>query len=768
MNSPFSLLIRITVLVPLRALGRNSWTCHVIAAVTVGLGVFVLGCGTIGPPHENVAGSRVNDSSVGERWPIDDSGFRLANQFHLPIQHPESLEHIRGCYDGVGRRAIEQIEKSLADPRSSSNERLKALIHLAQLHLFEGDFLQASKVLKDARTMVEADRKELGELVPTVVFLQGIAALRQGETENCVECLCRGSCIFPILREAVHQKPQGSRSAIGYFREYLKLHPDDNGVRWLLNVAYMTVGEYPDGVPSNFVIPLEQFRSGINIGRFADVAAELGVNRFNQGGGAIMDDFNNDGLLDLVVTSMDPALPIAFYRRRSDGKFQDVSDTAGLAGQLGGLYCVQTDYNNDGWLDIYVCRGGMTGVPQRHSLLRNNGDGTFTDVTKEAGLDTPIDGQVAAWADYDNDGLLDLFVGGESTRSRLYHNRGDGTFEEVALKAGVANETYMCKGASWCDYDGDGYPDLYVSNYHGPNRLFHNNRDGTFTDVAPQLGVVEPRASGACWFWDYDNDGWPDIFVAAAEPSLSNNASSLLGQPNRGEICRLYRNLSGTGFEDVTAAAGLDVSVCALGCNFADFDNDGYLDLYLGTGAASYSMLVPNRMFKNIDGRRFADVTMSSSTGHLQKGHAVACGDLNRNGNIDLFVQTGGATPGDRFRNLLFRNPGNHGNHWITIKLVGRKTNRAAIGARIKIEHAGESPRTIYRRVTSGSSFGANPLQQTIGIGKANRISKLEILWPTSGTTQVLHDVPVDQAIEVAEFEKGHRPLNWSPVLVTK
>src|SRR5206468_2247989 len=160
--------------------------------------------------------------------------------------------------------------------------------------------------------------------------------------------------------------------------------------------------------------------------------------------------------------------------------------------------------------DIYVCRGAYTGVPQRHSLLRNNGDGTFTDVTEEAGLSTPMDGQVAVWADYDNDGWLDLFVGGERERCRLYHNRGDGTFEEVALQAGIHTQGGVmwgvtCKGASWGDFNGDGYPDLYISNVAGPPRLYRNNRDGTFTDVAAEIGIRLPVETGfSCWFFDYD------------------------------------------------------------------------------------------------------------------------------------------------------------------------------------------------------------------------------------------------------------------------
>src|SRR5262249_46233347 len=162
------------------------------------------------------------------------------------------------------------------------------------------------------------------------------------------------------------------------------------------------------------------------------------------------------------------------------------------------------------------------------------------------------------------------------------------------------------------------------------------------------------------------------------------------------------------------AAVGIDKAMCPMGSNFMDLDNDGYLDFYLGTGDPNYSMLVTNRMFKNVEGKRFVDITTSSGTGHLQKGHAVAAGDWDRDGNVDIFEELGGATPGDRFRDVLFQNPG-HDNHWITIKLHGKRTNRAAIGARIKVTlEGGKGPHTIYRHITTGSSFGANPLQQTI------------------------------------------------------
>ena len=202
-----------------------------------------------------------------------------------------------------------------------------------------------------------------------------------------------------------------------------------------------------------------------------------------------------------------------------------------------------------------------------------------------------------------------------------------------------------------------------------------------------------------------------------------------------------------------------------MGSNFGDFDNDGFLDMYLGTGDPDFATLVPNRMFRNIAGKRFAEITASSGTGNLQKGHGVACGDWDRDGNVDIFIEMGGAVNGDKYHNILFQNPG-HDNHWLTVKLIGDKTNRAAIGARIKVVTAEPSPQTFYRHVSSGSSFGANPLQQTIGLAKAERIAVLEINWPTSETTQVFRDVAVDQAIAITEFDDDFQKLGWKTISV--
>ena len=352
----------------------------------------------------------------------------------------------------------------------------------------------------------------------------------------------------------------------------------------------------------------------------------------------------------------------------------------------------------------------------RPSLLKNRGDGRFADATREAGLLDPVNSNAASWADYNNDGWLDLFVACERQPNRLYRNKGDGTFEEVAAKAGLSSDpARFCKGCAWLDYDNDRFPDLFLNNMEEQGRLYHNERDGRFTEVTSTMGIDGPTHGFSCWSWDYDNDGWLDIFATCYDHTLPDVVLGLMGKPHSGYSNRLFRNLSGKGFQDMTSEAGLDMVFASMGTNYGDFDNDGFLDMYLGTGDPDYSTLVPNRMFRNVEGKRFADISSSSRTGHLQKGHGVSCGDWDRDGDIDILMETGGAVNGDKYHNVLFQNPG-QGNHWLTLKLIGRKTNRSAIGARIRVVTGGERPMTVRREVSTGSSFGANPLQQTIGL----------------------------------------------------
>jgi hypothetical protein len=696
---------------------------------------------------------------------FDESGFALVKMGLPNWSGSASLEEVRDIFTDAGRRQLRGVEERLAQPGLEPSVKLDAYIAKSHLYFYDSEPRKAYEELTRGRAVAEADPALARKYLSNLIYLQGIAGLRMGETDNCVLCQGESSCIFPISPAAVHANKEGSRLAVRHFAEYLQRHPKDLGVRWLLNLAYMTLGEYPDQVPAEFLLPMKLIRSDPehSIGKFKDISHLVGVNRLNSGGSSIMEDFDNDGLLDIVVTSFDPTTPMALYRNKGDGTFEDRTEAAGLKDQLGGMYCVQTDYDNDGWMDIFVLRGAWLQSPLRPSLLRNNHDGTFIDVTRAANLLEAVNAITAGWADYDNDGHLDLFIGCERGRHRLYHNQGDGTFKEVAETAGITVSGVMCLGSCWGDFDGDGYPDLFINYLHGAPQLYHNNGDGTFTDVAVKRGVVAPTSGFACWFWDYDNDGWLDIYATARQGDLSDVVAGLIGRSQPNETGRLYRNVEGKRFQDMTRQAGLDAPFLSMGCNFADFDNDGYLDFYRGTGWPALSALIPNRMFRNLGGRRFADITIPSGTGHLQKGHGIAAGDWDRDGNIDLFLQMGGAAPGDRFHNVLFQNPG-HDNRWLTVKLIGKKTNRAAIGARIKIVTSGSKPLTVYRHVNSGGSFGANPLQQTIGLARAEKAATLEVYWPTSRTTQVFRDVPVNQAIEVTEFASEYRRLDWKRV----
>jgi hypothetical protein len=699
--------------------------------------------------------------------PLDTSGFILALSLLKPWKDATSLEEIRDAFKDLGYRNISLVDGAVLH---FDGDKVQRMIFKASMLMYEGQSKKAYEALEESRRFVESSSPSLSEeWLYSVVYFQGIAGLRRGEDENCIECRGEGACVFPIRPTAIHANPTGSRLAIRHFTEYLELFPDDVGVRWLLNLAYMTLGEHPAQVPPQYLMTFEKFGSEFDIGCFKDIAHLAGVNRMNQAGGAVMDDFHNNGLLDIVVTSVDPAQSMALYRNKGDGTFEDCTKSAGLSQQLGGLNLVQGDYNNDGFLDLFIPRGAWMQFPMRPTLLKNNGNGTFTDVTREAGLIDPLNSICAAWADYDNDGFLDLFVCNEKGPCRLYRNKGDGTFEDVASRAGLKTKIEHAKGAAWLDYDNDGYPDLFITYLTSTPQLFHNNRNGTFTDVTDAMGITGPKTGFSCWAFDYDNDGWLDIFATCYDRTLDDAVLDIQGKPiKKGmDVTRLFRNLGGKKFQDVSKETGVDKVFVTMGSNFADFDNDGYLDFYLGTGEPSYATLVPNRMFKNVEGKRFAEITATSRTGHLQKGHGVACGDWDRDGNVDLFVETGGAVPGDRYHNVLFQNPG-QGNNWLTVKLIGKKTNRSAIGARIKVVTDAEKPLTVHRHVSSGSSFGGNPLQQTIGLAKAKSVATLEIYWPTTQTTQVFHDVAVNQAIEVTEFEKDYRKLNWTRIPLPK
>ncbi len=612
---------------------------------------------------------------------------------------------------------------------------------------------------------------KMGDRIPEdainhLVFTLGVAHLRLAETKNCVESHTSESCLFPVRGEGVHVHKEGATKAIEYFTQILERRPDHLPSRWLLNIAYMTVGRYPNDVPKQFLMPPETFESEQTFPHFVERAGGLGLNTLSLAGGCIVDDFDADGLLDILVSAWDPAGQLRYFHNVGDGTFADHTDESGLTGIYGGLNLIQADYDNDSDIDVLVLRGGWLADSGRHpnSLLRNDGKGNFRDVTFDAGLGQEhFPTQTASWADYDNDGDLDLYVGNERFANQLFQNKGDGTFTDVAATAHVNDRGYT-KGVIWGDYDNDRLADLYVSNLAGDNRLFHNNGNGTFSDVAAKLGVTGPSVSFPLWFWDFNNDGALDLFVASFWQDVALVAANYLGLPHGGEMDCLYQSDGKGGFHEVAAQQNLRRVTQPMGSNFGDLDNDGFLDFYLGTGYPQYEALVPNLMFRNNSGEGFLDVTTAGGFGHLQKGHGVAFADLDNDGDQDIFHELGGWYAGDAYGDALFENPG-FGNHWITLKLVGTESNASAIGARIRIDiDDTTSQRSIYRWVNSGGSFGGNPLRQQIGLGKAEQISRLEIFWPTTGKTQVFSGLAVDQFIQITEGEPEFRKLPWKTI----
>ena len=345
--------------------------------------------------------------------------------------------------------------------------------------------------------------------------------------------------------------------------------------------------------------------------------------------------------------------------------------------------------------------------------------------------------QTGAFGDFDGDGYLDLYVGNESRvekdptgdyPSQLFLSEEARGFVDRAAELGAENDRF-CKGVAAGDYDADGDLDLYTSNI-GANRLLRNDGAEGFRDVALELGVSEPgERSFATWFFDYDQDGGLDLFVTSYESGLADLVDQALGKPNQAPPPRLYRRTA-EGFEDVTVAAGLDRAFQPMGANFGDLDHDGYLDLYLTTGEPQLQSLMPNAFLRNEGGTGFVDLTSAAGLGHLQKGHGVGFCDLDHDGDQDIYHQLGGFYPVDRFANALFLNPGN-GNRFLYVTLRGVTCNTDAIGARVRVRVATpEGERTFHRNVGALSSFGGSPLRQEIGLGGALRIVELAVQWP--------------------------------------
>lgn len=588
-----------------------------------------------------------------------------------------------------------------------------------------------------------------------------LAYLREAEQQNCIDHHGNQSCIVPLDGDGIHHMKAPAEEAKKYYEKLLLYDSTDYQSRWFYNLSHMATGTYPDAVNPTFLLVPALFDSEIDFPYFPNRAMACGVATNNHAGGSSLIDINNDGLLDIFTTAYSLGDPAHLFLNNGKGSFDDITEEAGLKGLTGGLNHIHADFNNDGLTDIFIMRGAWLAdnghIP--NSLLINQGDNRFEDETEARGLLNYKPTGAVSTADFDLDGDLDIFVGNESSKDRnasaFYVNTGDGHFENKAAELGLEQYTFV-KGATWGDVNKDGLPDLFVSNYGAPNKLFIN-RGGRFEEAANQAGVSAPDYSFTTWFWDYDQDGWQDLLVFGydnrkAYMIADEICKEMLGLPTAGEYPRLYRNNGDETFTDLTDSVGLDKLIYAMGGNFGDLDNDGFPDFYAGTGEFNIWATVPNRMFHNNQGKAFQEVTTAGGFGMIQKGHGVSFGDIDNDGDQDIYHQVGGAAESDVFHNMLFENPG-FGNNWITLKLVGTTSNRSAIGARIAVHLSTPSgSKTHYHTVNTGGSFGANSLQAEIGLGEAQGIDSVKISWPTQAQIeQVFYKLELNHSYTITE-----------------
>ena len=667
-------------------------------------------------------------------------------------------------------------------------------LRAAQMHLEAGRFESARAALDP---ILSDDASDATAVEHAQAHWQaGLTLLRQGEAGNCLGHFAdpvagRQVCLLPLQQGALHRDPRPAAEAAQRFAAVLEVRPRDAMAAWLLNLA-ARLGRVPELVPARYRAPRLEPRADAPP-RFVNRATELGVAVQDLAGGAALDDFDGDGRLDLLTSTWDPCGGLRAFRNAGAEGFVEVTKAWGLGDVAGGLNLYTVDIDGDRRVDVLVTRGawllGDGAIPS--SLLRNEitkeGEPRFTDVSEVIGFGKlpPAPTQAATFADFDRDGDLDLYLGHEATAahpftSRLLRNDGvhfdEGGrhigpgFVDVTQSAGVANLRFA-KAVHAGDIDNDGDPDLYVSNF-GLNRMYLNQLEETgelrFVDRARELGLTEPEVeSFGSWFFDVDNDGDLDLFVADYRRKAERIAASYfdpgswIGRTVDGTDGRplLYRNLlvewGHLGFEEVGEELGLRRPAMPMGANFGDLDNNGELDVYLGTGEPDLASQFPNQTYLQRGGT-FVDATFETGLGHLQKGHGVAFGDLDQDGDLDLLHQLGGFYRGDPGANALFENrlEGHtqaDARRWVTLRFETHTANRFAVGARVRIvltrgDREANSTRSIERVVGTGAGFGASSLQLEVGLGDAVAIDRIEVRWPT-GDWQTFRGVPLDALV---------------------
>jgi hypothetical protein len=658
-----------------------------------------------------------------------------------------------------GSLALQSALRALTTLEFFGPDKIRTLVEdvfemYTELPVFVG--LEYKEVISRLRKRLDAvpddqkTRLELGQI------LGKCGLYEQSETE-----------LMKIPRESRHYAAARHEAAVAMGRagkleraallgvDAMDADPGNERARYWLWLTARKMGGYPAFVP-------EDYRMEVTVGydkpvvTFTDIAAKIGLDKTSGGRGIAIFDYDNDGYLDIAIGAAHGGCSL--YHNNGDGTFTDVSIGSGIDRSVNTFALLAGDYNNDGFIDLYITRLGFYGG--EGALLRNNGDGTFTDVTVEAGLNVWGPTFAAAWVDYDCDGHLDLFVpnnlGGlfdRKTPNRLFHNNGDGTFTDVTEKAGIRTE-WPTIGCAWGDYDNDGRPDLFVSNSMGRSQLYHNNGDGTFTDVSEEAGVTETAFGSPACFCDYDGDGWMDIaqFVWSDHEDVIHTMRFGAG-PAGSKPMRLYRNNRDGTFTQVNAELGLNGAWGTMSGNVADVNNDGYMDVVLGNGSPKMDRLDPMVLLE-FDGQKFRNTTFAAGLQYRGKSHGVTMGDLFGDGRMSILVASGGQYPGDLLTTSVYY-PDRLAGNYINLRLVGVKSNRSAIGARVSVQAGG---RWQHREVSGGTNFGFLPLEQHFGLAAVETIEAIEIRWP-SGLQQRFQGLPINNTYELTEGQDNWREV---------
>jgi tetratricopeptide (TPR) repeat protein len=629
-------------------------------------------------------------------------------------------------------RSLDLIERVIDGSMPFSNEEAAALFLMAKTMSRRGNHRESIPYYRQALSRATTPEQRM-----EVLREQGSSHYRLGEFGDAARCFYQ---VLQVRMTAVDQ--------------------------WLLKVAMDQMGAAAPELPAEVIFPGQDAPAakGLLL-EFKDIAKDVGLNRFDGNGTVAWGDIDGDGDLDVILAGSGQF--IGAYRN-DRGKFTDVTNEVGLAKVPSGYSLNLVDYDNDGWLDLYVSLNGWSG-PLPNMLFRNTG-GKFVNVSKESGADDPGIGFVSLWGDLDNDGYLDLVIANgvlkDGSVPQIYRNNRDGTFTNVTREAGIDEPpTHGTIGAALGDYDRDGDLDIFFNGLNNsPNRLYRNDGKWKFTEVTAKAGVHQPPHNGfVCFFQDFTNDAYPDIVTVSLAPwdmvvqALSRHFSVPGKQSIHPDSTRLFRNNKNGTFTDITWESKLYVPTGSMGSGVADVDNNGHLDLYIGTGDPQLSRLEPNHLLVNNGDGTFTDVTAIAGFARPgNKGHGVAFVDIDDDGDLDIFAQLGGHYQGDFAENAFYRNLKGNQNRWLQIELRGVKSNRFAVGAQLTAK-AGDL--TVYREIKGSEGFGAtNPYRVHFGFGKRTRVDSLEIRWP-SGRTHEFSGIDTNQILGLKEDEEQFKPL---------